>query len=472
MNNDLDKKHSIPNSDAIQAAYEEIWELEQTKQHIDGPEALEQFERSLRKATDNLATLILQKHLQASLDSPANKDKENELIKTCKGKFKNEGFIIVSVDTMSGVAIEVQARYYRRSCDRRNGKRHKGMQAGLILLGIHERCSPLLASTVSMWSSLLSSFVEVQQVLSEQGISFGIKVLRRICYRYAERARLMQQAGEFALSEGESVAGRRVIVSCDGGRIRLRENKRGRKTKKGRTRYKGAWREPKLLIIYVVNEKGKMEKSFAPIIDGNMDGPDSAFQLIYQYLKAIGIEKADKVLFVADGAHWIWNRVSLLIEDLGLLSEQVHELIDFYHAVEHLGKVASLRKAWTAKQRKTWVQKQRKLLLKGQAEQVVAAVQAICRGRNGKAITTERNYFIRNLNRMAYPTLKALQLPLGSGAIESAIRRVVNLRLKGPCIFWHRENAAKMLMLRSFYKAGRWNILKQMANSAFSALPA
>jgi len=62
-------------------------------------------------------------------------------------------------------------------------------------------------------------------------------------------------------------------------------------------------------------------------------------------------------------------------------------------------------------------------------------------------------------------------LPLGSGAVESAIRRVVNLRLKGPCIFWHRENANKMLMLRSFYKAGRWNILKQMANSAFSALP-
>lgn len=472
MNNDLDKNHGIPNYEAIQAAYEKIWELEQTQQHIDTPEALEQLERSLQEATDNLTALILQKHLQASLDTPANKEKENELVKTCKGKFKSEGFIPILIYTMSGVAIEIKARYYRRSCDRHNGKRYKGIYAGLILLGIHERCTPLLASTVSVWSSLLSSFAEVQQVLLEYGISFGIKVLRRICYRYAERARLMQQAGAFALSEGESIAGRRVIVSCDGGRIRLRENKRGKKTKKGRTRYKGAWREPKLLIVYVVDEKGKMEKSFAPIIDGNMDGPDSTFQLIYDYLQAIGIEKADKVLFVADGAHWIWNRVSLLIENLGLQSGQVHELIDFYHAVEHLGKVASLRKAWSAKQRKTWVKKYRKLLLKGQAKQVVAAVQAVCRGRNGKAITTERNYFIRNLERMAYPTLKALKLPLGSGAIESAIRRVVNLRLKGPCIFWHRENAAKMLMLRSFYKAGRWNVLKQMANSAFSGLPA
>ncbi|WDP87347.1 MAG: hypothetical protein HUN05_21320 [Desulfobacter sp.] len=40
----------------------------------------------------------------------------------------------------------------------------------------------------------------------------------------------------------------------------------------------------------------------------------------------------------------------------------------------------------------------------------------------------------------------------------------LNLRLKGPCIFWYRENAEKMIMLRSFYKAGRWNCLKQMAN--------
>ena len=87
-------------------------------------------------------------------------------------------------------------------------------------------------------------------------------------------------------------------------------------------------------------------------------------------------------------------------------------------------------------------------------------------------MSTERNYFIRNQQRMAYPKIKALSLPQGSGAVESAIRRVVNLRLKGPCIFWYRENAEKMLMLRSYYKAGRWNLLKKMANSHLSLLEA
>jgi hypothetical protein len=282
----------------------------------------------------------------------------------------------------------------------------------------------------------------------------------------------VQQAGSLWLGEDMHVCGRRVVVSVDGGRVRLRENKRGPKSKKRRTRYKGAWREPKLLIIYVVDAQGKLEKRFAPLIDGTFQGTDAVYQLIQSDLESLSIQQADQVLFVADGAHWIWNRIPDLVAALGLDLQRVHELIDFYHAVEHLGKVATLCKRWPATERKAWVGKQRRLLLKGQVEQVVQAVQSLCRGRNSKAITTERDYFVRNRQRMAYPTLKSLRLPIGSGAIESAVRRVINLCLKGPCIFWYRENAEKMLMLRSYYKAGRWNLLKRTANSHLSLLAA
>ena len=69
-------------------------------------------------------------------------------------------------------------------------------------------------------------------------------------------------------------------------------------------------------------------------------------------------------------------------------------------------------------------------------EQVIAAVQVICRGRNSKGDPHHLNYLIKNQSRMAYAKLMALKLPIGSGAIESTVRRVVNLRLKGPSIFW------------------------------------
>src|SRR6266699_7184047 len=111
-------------------------------------------------------------------------------------------------------------------------------------------------------------------------------------------------------------------------------------------------------------------------------------------------------------------------------------------------------------------------LLRGEVEQVIAAVQGLCRGRNSKAIRTQRDYFIKNKSRMAYAKLIAMKLPIGSGAIESTVRRVVNLRLKGPSLFWCRANAEAILLLRSYYKAGRWNMLKRMATSPLALLEA
>ena len=335
------------------------------------------------------------------------------------GRMKSEGFETISVQLCTGSSVDIRVRYYRRSCDRRNRKRYKGAYAGLILLGIHDRCSPALASMVSSWSALLSSFEEVRQVLCDHGMTLDIKVIRKITYRYAERTRAEQQAGRIPLNEGDTLEGRRVVISTDGGRTRLREKKRGPKTKKDRTRFRGAWREPKLLIIYVVDAQGKQEKSFSPFIDGCFSGPDGVFHLLKGYLNSLHIQDSDKILFVADGAHWIWNRIPGLVKALGLNPERVYELLDFYHAVEHLGTVAGLRKAWSSKERKRWVSKQRGFLLKGKSVEVVQAVQMLCRGRNSKAIKTERDYFVRN----------------------------------------------ERSMLRSYYKAGRWDCLKHMANT-------
>jgi hypothetical protein len=326
---------------------------------------------------------------------------EKELISGWPGRMKSEGFETVRIQTRAGMTIQVQVRYYRRACDRRNGKRHKGVYASLVLLGIHDRCTPGLVSMVSAWAALLSSFEEVRQVLCDQGIVLDVKVIRKLAYRYAQRARAVQQAGRIPLNEGESLEGRRVVISTDGGRTRLREKKRGPKTAKGRTRYHGSWREPKLLIIYVVDSHGKQEKSFSPFIDGCFGGPDGIFRLLKGYLESLQIQKADKILFIADGAHWIWNRIPGLVRALGLDSQNVYELLDFYHAVEHLGKVAGLRKNWSAKERKSWVSKQRRLLLKGKSSEVIPAVQLLCRGRNSKAIKTERDYLVRNERRQA-----------------------------------------------------------------------
>jgi hypothetical protein len=455
---------------AIQEVLDELHELQQTPRLVTNPDALETLEREIRQCTDHLGSLLVGYHLQQALDSAALQAEQAQLVSQWPKPLKNDGKVQVRVRTAQGLAVPVWVTYYRRKGQRRAGKRYAGVYAGLVLLGIYDRCTPALASEVSLCAAMLGSLDEAQAVLADRGVELDTKTVRTIAYRYAARARLEQQIERTVFED--TVAGRRVVISSDGGRLRLREPKRGPKTKKGRRRYTGAWREPKVLIVYVVDAEGKRDASFAPVIDATLKGPDAVFALLRTYLQRLNITQADQVLFIADGAPWIWKRVPLLVHALGLAAAQVHELLDFYHAVQHLGQVAALRKDWSAQARTRWRTQQRHLLLRGEVEQVIAAVRSICRGRHSKAIRTHREYFIKNQSRMAYAKLIDLKLPIGSGAIESTVRRVVNLRLKGPSIFWCRASAEAILLLRSYYKAGRWNLLKHMATSHRALLEA
>ena len=75
------------------------------------------------------------------------------------------------------------------------------------------------------------------------------------------------------------------------------------------------------------------------------------------------------------------------------------------------------------------------------------------------------NYFLKNRHRFAYTTMVGLGLPRGSGAVESAIRRVINHPHSRVVVHAIElpESVDAILLLRSFYKSGRWNCLQRMA---------
>ena len=410
----------------IQEVLNELRQIQQTPWLVTSPDELEALEREIRHRTDRLGSLLVGYHMQQALDSAALQAEQERLVSQWPKSLQSDGKVKVRVRTAQGYSGPVWGIYYRRKGQRRAGKRSAGVYAGLVVLGIYDRCTPALASEVSRLAAMLGSLQEAQDVLANGGVALDIKTIRTLAYRYAARARLVQQVEHTAFED--TVAGRRVVISSDGGRLRLRETKGGPQTKKGRGRYTGAWREPTVLLVYVVDPEGKRDATFVPVMDATLKGPDAVFALLRTYLQRLEITQADQVLFIADGAPWIWKRVPLLVQALGLAVQQVHELLDFYHAVQHLGQVAALRKDWSAKARTRWRTQQRRLLLRGEVEQVIAAVQGICRGRNSQAIRPQRDYFIKNKSRMAYAKLLAMKLPIGSGAIESAVRRVINLR--------------------------------------------
>ncbi len=457
----------------LKAAKEKLEAIEsQEYQHADSlEEKCEAMEQEIKELVNLIGALLLGLKIQQTIDSEEVEQAEQDFVKELPKKLKSEGRKKVHIETSFGYQIRISTRYYTQ-----NGKRHwrkkrrRGLYPSLCLLGIYERSTPYLASLVSLFSAMMGSFAEAEHVLETLGIPLGEKVIRRLTYRSTTRARAVQQMDEWKKEAKQAGGKRKIVVSTDGGRTRLREKKRGRKTKKNRTRYTAAWREPKLLIIYMVDENGKKLAEYAPLIDGTLKGPNSIFKMILYYLRQFDIQEDDLILFIADGALWIWNRVSQLFKDLNLRPEQAWELIDFFHATQHINAVARLRKGMKPKQRKRWVAKQCKLLKKGKVDVVIDEIKNYCRGRNSKSIRTELNYFIKNRHRMVYAQVEALHMPIGSGAVESAIRRVVNLRLKGPGIFWCKGNAESLLMLRSYYKSGRWEQFKKMTFSPLAAI--
>jgi len=82
-------------------------------------------------------------------------------------------------------------------------------------------------------------------------------------------------------------------------------------------------------------------------------------------------------------------------------------------------------------------------------------------------LRTSGNYLLKHsrAGRMNYAAARRDKLPIGSGVIESTIRRVVNLRLKGASVYWKESTANDMLLLRCVYKANRWKYIEKQGYS-------
>lgn len=422
----------------------------------------ENLEQSIRLITSQLADWLSAKKFQQRLILKDLADRIRGLARQNGRRFVHKDTRSVGVRFPGGSVIPLIASYW---IEHRSKQAAGGVFLSLHLLGIYDHCSPLLVAEIPKLCAALASLKEAQDLLADRGCPVDIKTIRNVMKRFARRARVCQKAQTHLMFSGEKLSGCRAVVSTDGGRVRIRKNKRGKRTKKGRCRYSTDWREPKLLIIYVVDDRGRMNSTFAPVIDGSMGGPESIYALIWVYFQSLGISQVEQILFIADGAVWIWECLQALRSLLQLrgIHCRIVELIDMYHAVQHLHAFIVLKRGWGHKKRSRWINAQKQRLRYGKIDEMFDALQDACRGTRSKILLREQEYFVKNRERLDYAAMRSLNMPIGSGAIESAVRRVINLRLKSPCIFWNEDTAEEMLLLRAYYKAGRWNQLKTAA---------
>ncbi len=347
------------------------------------------------------------------------------------------------------------------------GPEGAGLYPELAALGFSEGASPALASRVARQTALLPSYEVARRELADDGLPLNIKEVHRIAQRLGAevlttRKRDLERYRAGEVPAGATLRGQRVGAAIDGGRVRTRvviRKQRGKgKGKKQRRRLRVEWREPKLLIIFVLDEHGRMKAKTRPWIDGTFQGPDECLELLAFHLHRLGAAEAELVVFLGDGAPWIWERVPWVVKRVGLRAEQVVEVLDFCHAVHHVSlALAGLH--LTPDERQRWYRTLRKQLRAGQAYRVTAALSLLAEEKTGTEAAWTAIRFLEKhaqAGRLRYLAFRRLGVPLGSGAIESAIRRVVNLRLKGNGLLWYVENAEGMLLLRAAALTGRW----------------
>jgi hypothetical protein len=162
-----------------------------------------------------------------------------------------------------------------------------------------------------------------------------------------------------------------------------------------------------------------------------------------------GLAVLREALILGDGAAWIWN----LADDHW--ADRL-EVVDFYHASEHLATAAHALFGDTPAAR-AWADTRCHELRTAGPDPVLAALrQGTAPTPLGREILRrERGYFRQHADRMAYHTLRLDGLPIGSGAIESAAFHVVQLRLKRSGMRWSSAGARAILALRSRERSHR-----------------
>jgi hypothetical protein len=348
------------------------------------------------------------------------------------------------------------------------GREGSGVYPELAVLGIQEGKSPALVREVGRQTALLPSYEMARRELAERGLVLDIKEVHGIG-QHAGQAALAYRRRELELyRQGKLPAGagrgKRLGAMIDGGRTKVRKTTRTQKgkgkKKTQRRRFKTEWREIKQIIVFEMDQRGRMKKGTQPILDGTFAGPDEILEVLTLRLHQLGAPQAEVVAFRADGAPWIWERLEWVIRRLGLKDRQVSRGLDWCHAAHHIS--LALESLVDGAERKRLFKKLRKWLKRGSWRKVVDELLSLAGAAElaeDSPLWTEISYLDRHgeEGHLEYATFRHRGLPLGSGAIESAIRRVINLRLKGNSIYWEEENAEAMLVLRGLVLSGCWN---------------
>lgn len=213
-------------------------------------------------------------------------------------------------------------------------------------------------------------------------------------------------------------------------------------------------REAKLGCIFT---QAKVDEEGYPIRDedstsyvGGIESAEEFGRRLYAEAWRRGWARAEKKVVLGDGAEWIWNQADLHFPE-------ATQIVDLYHAREHLWDLAAKLYPNDSPAQSRWVMVRKDKLDEGRIEALVRSLRvvALSHPELAEEIHPEANYFESNKDRMRYPEFRKQGLFVGSGVIEAGCKTVLG-RLKQSGMFWTVRGANAIIALRCCQLSGRF----------------
>jgi hypothetical protein len=232
------------------------------------------------------------------------------------------------------------------------------------------------------------------------------------------------------------------------------------------TPLKGEWRELKVVSWYeaerVVRSKprrhhgkrvGQLDEMQAKNITYATDQQEA--ESFGELVWATGCQRAAdsyaEVVFIADGAAWIWHLVERYYP-------KATQIVDWYHACAYLAPIAKAAFAGDPQAENDWLEATREDLWQGRIQAVLTAcraVESLAPEPARKAIS----YYTNNAKRMQYAHLRQQGYLIGSGTVESACKQIALLRLCCAGARWSKDGLVQTAKARAAWLSDTWDTL-------------
>lgn len=213
-------------------------------------------------------------------------------------------------------------------------------------------------------------------------------------------------------------------------------------------------REVKLGALFTQSTRDKkgnpLRERFSTQYVGKIESVESFGPRLYTTALHKGLAQAGRVVVIGDGAPWIWNLAAEHFPEAG-------QIVDFYHAKEHLGSLAKILFPDDEDSRKTWLNPLCDQLWQGKIEALLSELR-LWRTRGKKKIELDKTigYFEKNQSRMCYAEFRQQGLFIGSGVVEAGCKSLIGLKLKQSGMHWTVRGANSIIALRCCIESGKF----------------